>query len=142
MFTTTQLDEDAHPILHAFAIQNAIERLQNELAGLQIEYEQLIQKCKEKGIDKQDGLSIVVKRKGIRKVDPTLFARTFPAENALLVQKEAAFIGTELDKLVQTKILPKIAVKDAEELVGKIPLMKACTMSMTERTVIAKDGEE
>lgn len=113
-----------------------------ELDGLLIEYNQIINHCKEKGIGTQDGYTLYTKRKEIRRVDPDLFARTFPEENAILVRKQAAFIGTELDKLVQSRVLPSINVKDAEELVGKIPLMRACILSVSEKISVVKEGEE
>ena len=142
MLTSKELDVDEHPLRHALAIQQAIERLQIDLDGLLIEYNQIINHCKEKGIGKQDGYVLYTKRKEIRKVDPDLFARTFPEENAILIQKQAAFIGTELDKLVQSRVLPSINVKDAEELVGKIPLMRACILSVSEKISVVKESEE
>jgi len=142
MLTSKELDVDEHPIRHALAIQQAIERLQMELDGLLIEYNQIINHCKEKGIGKQDGYVLRTKKRMIRKVDPDLFARTFPEENAILVQKQAAFMGTELDKLVQSKVLPAITVKDAEELVGSIPLMKACVINVIEKVSIETEREE
>ena len=142
MLTSKELDVDEHPLRHALAIQQAIERLQIELDGLQVEYQQLILHCKEKAIERQDGYTLLTKRREIRKVDPDLFARTFPEANAHLVAKQAAFMGTELDKLVQSKVLPAIAVKDAEELVGKIPLMKACTLNVIEKITVVEEREE
>jgi hypothetical protein len=142
VLTSKELDVDEHPLRHALAIQQAIERLTAELEGLQVEYNQIVLHCKEKGIGKQDGYALITKKRMIRKVDPDLFARTFPEENAILVQKEAAFIGTELDKLVQSKVLPSITVKDAEELVGSIPLMKACVVNVIEKVSIEKEREE
>jgi hypothetical protein len=139
VLTSKELDVDQHPLRHALAIQQAIERLQIELEGLQVEYNQIILHCKEKGISKQDGYTVCIRRREIRKVDPDLFARTFPEENVILVQKQAAFMGTELDKLVQSKVLPSITVKDAEELVGKIPLMKACVLSVSEKITIEEE---
>lgn len=142
MLTSKELDIDEHPLRHALAIQQAIERLTMELEGLQVEYNQIILHCKYKGIDKQDGYALHTKRREMRKVDPDLFSRTFPEENSILVQKQAAFIGTELDKLVQSRVLPSITIKDAEELVGKIPLMKACVISVSEKISVVKESEE
>lgn len=142
MLTSKELDVDEHPLRHALAIQQAIERLTMELEGLQVEYNQIIEHCKEKGIGKQDGYVLARKSRGIRKVDPDLFARTFPEENAILVQRQAAFMGTELDKLVQSKVLPSITVKDAEALVGSIPLMKACTLNVVEKFTVEQEREE
>lgn len=140
MLTSKELSSDLHPLRHALAIQQAIERLQSELEGLKIEYEQLILHCKEKGIERQDGLSVMVRTKSIRKIDPELFARTFPDANLILIRKQMAYIGSELDNLVESKILSSITVKDAEELVGKIPLERACVLSVTEKVSIVKDG--
>ena len=142
MLTNNELSLDAHPLRHALAIQQAIERLQIELEGLQVEYNQIILHCKEKAIERQDGLTIHTRRKEIRKVDPDLFARTFPEANQHLVQKQAAYMGSELDNLVQHKVLKSISVKDAEDLVGKIPLMKACTLNIVEQVSVVEEKQE
>jgi hypothetical protein len=142
LLTSKELSLDAHPLRHALAIQQAIERLQIELEGLQVEYNQIILHCKEKAIERQDGLTMRTKRREIRKVDPDLFARTFPEANMHLVQKQAAYMGSELDNLVQKKVLQSISVKDAEELVGKIPLMKACTINVVEQVSVVEEKQE
>jgi len=142
MLTNTELDAEKHPLRHAHAIQLAMERLQMDLAGLQTEYNQLILYCKEKGIERQDGYTVSVKTDTRRKIDPELFARTFPDANNILVQKQAAFMGTELDKLVQTHILPAIKIEDAKELVGNFLLDKTCVISVTEKVKIVKERTE
>jgi hypothetical protein len=63
----------------------------------------------------------------------------FPDANDILVSKYAAYIGTELDKLVTTKILPSIKIEDAKELVGNTILDKACEFSITEKISIVKE---
>lgn len=142
LLTNTELSLDKHPLKHALVIQQAIQRLQIELEGLQVEYNQIILHCKEKKIEKQDGLVIHTKRREIRKVDPDLFARTFPEANMHLVQKQAAYMGSELDNLVTKKVLQSISVKDAEELVGKIPLMKACVINVVEQVSVVEEKQE
>lgn len=142
MLTSKELSLDEHPLRHAHAIQQAIERLQIELEGLQVEYNQIILHCKEKGIVARDGYAIHTRRREIRKVDPDLFARTFPEANALLVQKQAAYMGSELDNLVQKKVLQSIKVQDAEELVGKIPLARACTINVVEQVSVVEEKVE
>jgi hypothetical protein len=142
VLTSKELSLDEHPLRHALAIQQAIERIKTELEGLQVEYNQIILHCKEKAIERQDGLTMHVRKREIRKVDPDLFARTFPEANMHLVQKQAAYMGSELDNLVQKKVLQSISVKDAEELVGKIPLMKACTINVVEQVSVVEEKQE
>lgn len=142
MLTQTELDAEFNPLSRAFALQQTIEELSSKLYGLQIEYNQIMLYCKEKKIEKHEGYSVFTRRKEIRKVDPKKFSELFPEENKLLVQKRAAFMGTELDKLIQSKLLPMILIQEAEELVGKIPLNNACTISVTEKITIVKEKEE
>jgi|WetSurMetagenome_2_1015567.scaffolds.fasta_scaffold02467_15 hypothetical protein len=139
MLTTIQLSEMKNPILKALRLQDQIAALKNDLAAAEVEYNQIIMHCREEGYLKEAGYVISTRITTKRVIDPTLFANQFPEANAHLVQKQAAFLGTELDKLVSMKILPSIRVEDAKELVGNTLLDSACRFTVSEKTTVVKD---
>jgi hypothetical protein len=136
-----QLAEMQHPLMEALALQEHIEHLKSELASAEVKYNQIVLHCKENSITSQDGFAMRTKQFTRRTIDPELFARTFPEENKLLVARHAAFIGSELDKLASSKILPSIRIEDAKELVGNTVLDKACLITVSEKITIVKEKE-
>jgi hypothetical protein len=139
MLTTIQLLEMKNPIVRALTLQDQIAALKADLAGIEIEYNQIIMHCKEQGYLKEAGYVISTKITPKRTIDPYLFREQFPEANAILVQKQAAFLGSELDKLVALKVLPSIRIEDAKELVGNTMLDSACRFSATEKTSVVKE---
>jgi hypothetical protein len=129
-----------NPILRAVHIQDRIAQLKEELSGLEVEYNQIVLHCREHGYLSEAGYTISTKITPKRTIDPFLFANQFPEANQILVQKQAAFLGSELDKLVSMKILPSIRIEDAKELVGNTLLDSACRFSATEKTTIVKES--
>jgi hypothetical protein len=134
-----ELDVHPHPLIYAYNLQKKIQAMKDDIAGMEVEYNQIVQYCTTVGLTNQDGFAIKAKQSIRRTIDPVLFAMDFPDANDILVSKYAAFIGTELDKLVTTKILPSIKIEDAKELVGNAILDKACKFSITEKISIVKE---
>ena len=139
MLTNSELTSDKNVMEHAYNIQHEIEHHKSVLAGLEVEYVQLINYMKKHGIERQGRLVLCIKRVERRKVDPELFAKTFPDANDIIVQNTAIALGIRRDDLISRKIMDAITVKEAEELVGKIPLEKAVVRSVTETPVIMMD---
>jgi hypothetical protein len=139
MMTNSQLSVHPHPLIYAFELQKKIQAMKDDIAGMEIEYNQIVIYCKEHGVTTQDGFVVRTRETIRRTISPELFARTFPEENELLVRKRAMFIGTELDKLVETKILPSIRIEDAKELIGNAMLDKACLITVSEKVTIVKE---
>ena len=131
-----------HPLSRASQLQELIENLKQEVAGKEVEYRQILEYCREHKIVSQDGFAVSTKLSTRRIVDPKKFAAMFPEENKILVAKLAAFMGTELDKLTVSKLLPNIRVEDAKELVGNRILDDACIISVSEKVTIVKEKEQ
>lgn len=139
MLMNNELATHPHPLIYAYNLQKKIQAMKDDIAGMEVEFNQIILHCKEVGLMSQDGFVVKAKQTVRRTIDPVLFAMDFPDANDILVSKYAAFIGTELDKLITTKILPSIKIEDAKDLVGNVVLDKACKFSITEKISIVKE---
>jgi hypothetical protein len=142
MLTNAEIESLANPLEVAKKIQERIVRLKMELAGDETELNQIILYCKEKGISSKGGYAVRVQSREIRTIIPEKFRDLFPKENQELLSKYVAFVGRNLDNMVETRILPSINIKDAEQLVGSIELDDACNIKKYESVSIIAESEK
>lgn len=118
--------------------------LREEAALLDKQFDALVTKCNEQNIKENDFLYLNHKITERRSVHIPSFVKLFPEAALTLKEQEAQRIrmdlGNQLDDLVE-KGLTKINVKDAEDLVGKIPLQQAVVINKTESYNIVEKNQ-
>jgi hypothetical protein len=142
MFTNTQLRCFHNPVAVAYQCQEKVEKLKADLAAAEIEYNQVINHCRNNKVLEFEGFAIFVKPMPRRMIIPKTFARLFPEENKILVDKEVAFITTELNKIKETQVLLSIRIEDVKGMVADDILTQACVVAMNEKVTVRKAGEQ
>jgi hypothetical protein len=140
MLTNDQLNNHPHPLIRAHTLSIRIEQLRAELLAEETELNQIFLHCKEQGISAQDGYRIITKTSTRREIIPARFKEFFPEANEILLSKEAARLGTMLDKLTTERVLPSITVEAAKMYVGNKNLDGACSIHVTEKSKVVEDA--
>jgi hypothetical protein len=138
MLTNTELTNLANPLQHAKELQDKIDSYQEQLDGLNIEFNQVVLFCREKNITEKEGYSLIISKKTTYKIDPKKFAKLFPDTNTNLIKKEIAFLNSEIKRIESEKVLSAINKKAVEKQVSKKELIKACNPTVSENTRIVK----
>jgi hypothetical protein len=129
---------------HLQRIDQTRQLLREEAALLDKQFDELVIKCNKCNIKENDFLYLKCKVSERRSVHVPSFVKLFPDAVKTLKEQETNRIrmqfGQELDRLVENG-LTKINVKDAEDLVGKIPLQPAVVISRTETYSIIEKNQ-
>jgi len=133
MLTNEELKLHPRPLHRAYQLKKQIEACRAEAAAAEIELNQIILHCNETNVLDDEYYSLINKPTETHVVVPELFAKEFPDVNAALVAKLSGALGFELDRLVTTRILPRVNIKDVEKDVAKNQLYaKACMKKITD----------
>lgn len=116
-------DTTLPPLEQAFHIQEKIHALHEEARELQVRYDTLIERAASANIEKEGPYLLVDKKRSVRVPDPVKFKEQFPDAYKAIKQDEIDRQMKKLDEIL-LQDLTTIAVKRAEELIGKIPLTK------------------
>jgi hypothetical protein len=142
MIQNEELISMPHPLIRAHRLQKHIEILKQELAGAETEYNQIVLHCREKKELDDGEYHLTVKSTTRHKIVPEKFAELFPEANTILLSLESKYIQSELDRLIEKRILPSIKMEDAKKHVGSVALLQACIPSVTEHVTITVDTQQ
>jgi hypothetical protein len=127
-------------LYHLQRIQKTLEILNEEKASLELQFNAIVDKCNRLHIKENDFVYLNCKASERRSIHVPSFAAAFPGAMKTLREREAARIGRSLEELME-KGVTAITVKDAEELVGKIPLQPVVVISRTEHYSIIEKNQ-
>lgn len=123
-----------------YQLQARRDELESDLRNLEFEWTALCDQCEKHGITTDGTHALVCTVRAIREVHIPSFKARFPDAYKELLSRKAIEIGKMLDEITVKRELEKIGVKEAEELVGRIPLHKVCSLKEIRTYKVASEG--